>query len=200
MSRKAYFSAVAATWDQHYYTQELADWLEQVVPTWGLQQGDRVLDVGTGTGLLIPFIRHVIGLSGSITAIDYADHMIQICRSKYAHLDNVMIQCQDVENLELPAASFDAVICFGVFPHIDQKDTTLENLYRVLKSGGRLIIAHALSSTEIKVHHQNTESTVASDVLPEASEMRHLLRSTGFVEISIQDEYGYYLCLSTKLR
>ena len=64
---------------------------------------------------------------------------------------------------------------------------------------GRLIIAHALSSTEIKVHHRNASSVVVYDVLPEEPEMRQLLQSIGFVEISIKDKRGYYLCLSTKL-
>lgn len=189
---------IAATWDQRYYTQDLAHWLEQVVPTWGLQCGDQVLDVGTGTGILIPFIWQAIGPSGSIIAIDYADQMIQVCRSKYAHLKNVIIRCQDVEALDLPAVSFDAITCFGVFPHLDQKGTSLKNLYRILRSGGRLIIAHALSSMEIKAHHQNADSVVTNDVLPNPSEMRRLLHNTGFVESSIQDESGYYLCISMK--
>jgi hypothetical protein len=62
-----------------------------------------------------------------------------------------------------------------------------------VKSRGRLIIAHALSRDEIKAHHQDTESAVANDVLPEASEMRQLLHNTGFVDISIQDGSGPYL-------
>lgn len=189
---------MASTWDQRYYSPHLARWLTEVVPTWGLHPGDHILDVGTGTGLLIPFLRHVIGASGTITAIDYAEHMIQICRSKYGHLANVMIELHDIEVLDLPSTSFDAITCFGVFPHLDQKALALANFYRVLKSGGQLIIAHALSRAEIQAHHQNTESTIASDVLPTASEMRQLLYSTGFGDISIHDDCGRYLCLSTK--
>ena len=74
----------------------------------------------------------------------------------------------------------------------------LDNLYRVLKPRGRLIIAHAISSNESNVHHRSASSAVASDVLPEEPEMRQLLQHAGFVEISINDEPGYYLCLSTK--
>jgi ubiquinone/menaquinone biosynthesis C-methylase UbiE len=198
MSRKAYFNEAADTWDQTYCTPELVIFLEKLVPIFGLQSGQKVLDVGTGTGILIPFLRSALGPSGSITAIDYAENMVQICRTKHAHFNNVTIKLQDVEDLDLPSASFDAIICFGFFPHIDNKVKALANLYHVLKSGGRLIIAHALSSTEIKAHHHKASSAVASDVLPEEPEMRQLLQRAGFAEISINDERGHYLCLSTK--
>lgn len=196
--RKSYFNKAAGTWDERFSTRELATFLEELVPSFNLQPGDNILDVGTGTGILLPFLLQAIGPEGSITAVDYAENMVQICRSKYTHLNNVTIGLQNVEDLDLPSASFDAIICFGLFPHIDNKVKALANLYRVLKPGGRLIIAHALSSTEIQAHHHKAASAVTLDVLPEEAEMRLLLQSAGFLEISINDEPGYYLCLSTK--
>ena len=198
MNRHAYFNDAADTWDQVYGTPELLRFLEHFVPTFGLQPGQRVLDVGTGTGILIPFLRSAVGESGSITAIDYAANMVQICRSKYGQLPNVTIQLQDVEALTLPPASFDAVTGFGIFPHIDNKVTALANLYQVLKPRGRLIIAHALSSAEIHNHHHHVASAVALDELPTEPVMRRLLHHAGFTAIAIQDEPGYYLCVSSK--
>lgn len=198
MSRKAYFDAAAETWDCQYYSKDLVRWLKHVVSTWGLQCGDHVLDVGTGTGLLIPFIRQAIGPLGSITAIDYAEHMIQICRSKYAHIENVTIQCQDVENLELPLLSYDIVICFGVFPHLQHHEVALEQLHRVLKTEGTLIVAHALSRAEIHLRHKDTASVVSNDNLPTDYEMRRLLTHAGFTVTLLIDQPGYYLCTAIK--
>jgi len=116
-NRKAYFNGTAKDWDERFYTPECAAFLKNLVSNFGLELGQDVLDVGTGTGILIPFLQQAIGPSGSITAIDYSEKMVQICKSKYAHLKNVSIELQNVEELNLPSESFDAVTCFG-FSHI----------------------------------------------------------------------------------
>lgn len=198
MNRKAYFNEAAETWDKKYCTLELTAFLEKFVPMFSLKAGQKVLDVGTGTGILIPFLSRAVGPTGSITAIDYAENMVQKCRSKYSQLKNVTIKLQDVEELDLPSESFDAITCFGLFPHLENKVNALNNIYHALKPGGKLIIAHALSSAEIQTHHNSASSAVVRDVLPEEPEMRRLLKYAGFMKISIKDEPGCYLCLSTK--
>ena len=199
-TRKAYFNEAAKDWDERYCIPELVARLEKLVPKFVLKPRQSVLDVGTGTGVLIPFLLKIIGPSGSITAIDYAEKMVKLCRSKYSHLKNVTIELQDVKELNQPSESFDAVTCFGLFPHLENKEKALYHMHRVLKSGGKLIIAHALSSDEIKAHPSSESPAVACDVLPEKAEMRRLLKSVGFAEICIKDELGCYLCLSTKTR
>ena len=198
MSRKAYFNEAAETWDQRFHTPKLAAFLERLVSRFGLKHGYNVLDVGTGTGVLIPFLLQVIGRAGSVTAIDFAERMVQICRLKHSHLKNVIVKLYDIEEEDLPPASFDAVTCFGLFPHLEKKEKTLHNLCRALKHGGVLIIAHALSSQEVEAHHKSLLSPVVNDTLPNDTEMRQLLNRTGFTEIYIEDEPGCYLCLSKK--
>jgi ubiquinone/menaquinone biosynthesis C-methylase UbiE len=189
---------MASKWDDRYCTRELLSFLDEFVPKFGLRLGQKILDMGTGTGILIPFLLKAIGPSGSITAIDYAEKMVIRCGEKFSHLSNVLILKQDVENLDLNPNSFDAVTCFGLFPHIENKEKALHNLNRVLKPGGKLIIAHALSSLEIKNHHHKAPRIVLNDVLPEESDMKKILVKSGFNEITIEDKPGYYLCKSIK--
>ncbi len=195
MNRKTYFNEMAKTWDNRYCTPQLASFLRELVPKFTLKPGQNILDVGTGTGVLITHLIHAVGPSGSVTAIDYAEEMVQICKSKYVHLENVYVRLQDVEEDDLPSESFDAVICFGLFPHLRQKEKALRNMNQALKPRGLLIVAHALGSEEIKAHHASAESSVMNDTIPEEAEMRHLLKSTGFSNISIEDEQGCYLCI-----
>jgi ubiquinone/menaquinone biosynthesis C-methylase UbiE len=198
MNRKTYFNKAADNWDKRFQTPKLSSFMEKLVPQFGLEHGQNILDVGTGTGVLIPHLIRAVGPDGSVTAIDYSEKMIQVCRTKHSHLKNVNIELKNIEEDALLTESFDAVICFGVFPHLENKEKALRNINRILKSSGKLVIAHALSSEELKTHHNNASSTVMHDVLPEKAEMKKLLEQTGFAEISIKDEPGCYLCIAHK--
>jgi len=199
MNRKAYFNEQASSWDERFHTPSLSSFLERLVPQFGLEAGQNVLDVGTGTGVLIPYLIRAVGPEGSVTAIDYSEKMVQMCRAKHSHLKNVTVELKNVEEDSFPPVSFDAVICFGVFPHLENKEKALQNINHTLKPAGTLIIAHALSSEELKAHHNNASSTVLHDVLPEKAEITHLLEQTGFTRISIKDEPGCYLCIAHKV-
>ena len=198
MSRKRYFNEQANTWDEKFHTPNLSSLLEKLVLQFGLEQGQNILDVGTGTGVLITYLIRAVGPDGSVTALDYSEKMINICKTKHSHLKNLRIKLGNIEETTFSTESFDAVICFGVFPHLENKQKALRNINRILKPDGKLIIAHALSSEELKTHHNNASSTVMHDVLPEEVEMKKLLEKTGFTQISIKDEPGCYLCIAHK--
>ena len=198
MSKKTYFNKAADSWDKRFHTPTLSSFLEKLVPQFGLEAGQNILDVGTGTGVLIPYLTRAVGPAGSVTAVDYSENMIKIGKTKHSHLKNVSIKLGNIEETAFPTESFDAVICFGVFPHLENKEKALRNINHILKSSGKLVIAHALSSEELKTHHNNASSTVMHDVLPEEAEMKKLLEQTGFTEISIKDEPGCYLCIAHK--
>ncbi len=199
MSRQAYFNQLADSWDKRFQTEELSTFLEQLISTFGLLPGQKILDVGTGTGILIPFLLKAVGPTGQISAIDYAERMVEICKLKFAHLPNVTFAVQQVEKLNFQLQTFDAVICFGLFPHLENKEEALRQINRVLKINGKLIIAHALSSTEIKAHHHNASSVVANDVFPSLAVMKKLLTQAGFGKIQIIDKPGQYRNISIKL-
>jgi ubiquinone/menaquinone biosynthesis C-methylase UbiE len=198
MSRQAYFNQLADSWDKRFQTEALSTFLEQLVPMFVLLPGQKILDIGAGTGILIPFLLKAVGPTGQISAIDYAEKMVKICKSKYANLPNITFTVQQVEKLDFQSTTFDAVTCFGLFPHIDNKEKALRQINRVLKTNGKLIIAHALSSTEIKARHHNASSAVAHDVLPTSTVMKKLLTQAGFGKIHIIDKPGQYLNISIK--
>jgi ubiquinone/menaquinone biosynthesis C-methylase UbiE len=198
MNTKDYFDNAADTWDSKYITPSLLSFLEHLVPQFGIKAGQSVLDVGTGTGVLIPYLIRAVGPSGSVTAIDLSEKMVQACKAKYAEVKNVTIKVGNIEDVAFPAESFDAVTGFGVFPHMDHKQKALQNINRVLKRGGKLVIAHALSSEELKAHHKKASKHVEHAVLPEKNDMIRLLEQAGFVEVQIRDEPGCYLCTARK--
>ena len=198
MNLKEYFDKAANSWDKRFLTLRLSSFLETLVPQFGLDAGQNVLDVGTGTGVLVPYLVQAVGSSGSVTAIDYSENMVQVCRTKHSHFKNVSIKVGNIEEDAFPAETFDYVVCFGLFPHLENKEKALRNMNNALKRCGKLVIAHALSSEEIKAHHKDASSAVLHDMLPKKAEMTQLLERTGFTEISIKDEPGLYLCIAHK--
>ena len=112
MNTKEYFDQVADSWDEKYLTLKLSNFLEKLVPQFDLKVGQEVLDVGTGTGVLIPYLVKAVGSSGSVTAIDFSEKMIHKCKAKYSHLKNVIIKIGNIEEESFPPESFSVVFCF----------------------------------------------------------------------------------------
>jgi ubiquinone/menaquinone biosynthesis C-methylase UbiE len=198
MNPKDYFDNAADTWDDKFQTPRLLSFLERLVPQCNLKFGQKVLDVGTGTGVLVPYLIKAVGPSGAVTAIDFSEKMVQKCKTKYSHTENVTVRVGNIEDVAFPSEAYDAVICFGMFPHIEKKEKAVQNINRMLKPDGKLVIAHALSSKELKAHHKKVSEHVEHAILPEKNEMLQLLKQTGFLGIRITDELGCYLCVAHK--
>ena len=198
MDKKAYFDQAAEMWDRRFHTSNLSKFLESLVPQFGITSGQKILDVGTGTGILVPYLTKAVGHNGSVTAIDYSEKMLQRCEKKHSHIKNVNIRVGNIEEKIFPPESFDVIICFGVFPHLDNKQQALNNMNYALEPHGKLVIAHALSSEELRAHHKKVSVHVAHATLPEKNEMTKLLEQAGFTGISIKDEPGLYLCIAYK--
>jgi ubiquinone/menaquinone biosynthesis C-methylase UbiE len=197
--RQAFFDEAAASWDRQFDTPKLRLFLEARVPAFNLKPGQKVLDLGTGTGVLIPFLLRAVGSAGSVVAVDYSARMVEKCRQKHGQNPNVNFIVTDAEQLQFFNETFDAIACFSMFPHLEHKEKALGEMNRVLKRQGKLVIAHALGSRELAVHHKSASPVVADDVLPTEETMCRLLRKAGFSGIKITDSSGCYLCLSTKI-
>ncbi len=162
-----------------------------------LGPGMKVLDVGTGTGILIPTLAKAVGSLGLVVGVDFAEKMVEASKQKYSKLQNVKFEIVNIEELDYPVGYFDAVTCFGMFPHIQNKVRALAKMHRVLKLKGKLMIAHALSSKELRELH-STEPKVAHDNLPSKAGMTKLLKNCGFLIDYFEDQPGSYICISTK--
>ena len=109
----------------------------------GLQGGERVLDVGCGTGVLTRQIaRRLSGPDACAVGLDAAPKMIGVARRRAAGLPQVRFDVGVAETLAYGDASFDCAVSTFFFHHIDAelKRRSLAELRRVLKPGGCLII------------------------------------------------------------
>ena len=109
-----------------------------------IQPGDKVLDVGCGTGTLALEVARRAGRAGRVTGIDQSSEQIARARSKAArHNLPIDFQIGVIEHLAFPDQTFDVVLSTLMMHHLPAslKRQGLAEIARVLKPGGRLIIA-----------------------------------------------------------
>ena len=99
---------------------------------------DSVLEIGCGNGNGTKLIRKFFHPS-HITAVDLDQRMIQIAH-RTIHDETITFQVMDASRLDFPNDSFDAIFDFGIIHHIPNWKDCIEELRRVLKEGGKLIL------------------------------------------------------------
>lgn len=197
MMIRAYFNGMAATWDETVSEKDAAklDWMAGRLI---IEPGSTILDVGTGTGVFIPFLLSKIGESGRIVALDFAEEMLRKAQAK--GLDgNIDYLCADVSSIPLDGEIFDTVVCYCSFPHFQDKLRALLEMNRVIKAGGALFICHTASRDRINEIHRQIP-VVENDIIPDKGEMQIMLAMAGFTGIEIDDNNKSYLASARKPR
>lgn len=195
---KACFDRHASSWDEMLRYNERASNLLEVVSWFGLAEGDWVLDVGTGTGILLPLIRQAIGPKGMLVGLDVSFKMLGKAKVRPCPGDNNLINVI-VESLPFRSDLFDHIICFSAFPHFPNKLRALLEMVRVLNSGGDLYIAHLKSVEELNQFHQSIGGPIANDLLPHPERVRNMMMDVGLFEIKIINQPGKFLAKGRKI-
>lgn len=187
MSHLQWFNEKAASWDS-IATEQTRQRLYRIVQNLNLAPGSRILDVATGTGILIPWL---LAAAGRVTAIDFAPRMIEEAQKK--HPGGVQLLVADVHNLPFADQSFDEVICNSAFPHFTDQARAMGEMARVLAAGGRLTICHPAPRQELNEFHRRLGGVVGNDMLPDTATMQKMARAAGLVQITITDGPEIYL-------
>ena len=190
-------------------TQEEIDFFDRIAPTWdadeirstpervttilsriGIRRGMRILDLGTGTGVLIPFLSQLTGPEGSVTGIDLSDGMLDRARAKYGHLANVRFLKIDFEE-ELIPDKYDLILMYSVYPHLHAPSDTFEWLFKMnMNADGYLVVAFPADEEFINnIHH---DRKAEHEHLPSAGRLAAIFRSWGYESEAIaetKDEY-----------
>lgn len=195
MNHNEFFNSMAENWDS--ICQHDENKINEILDLINIKQGSKIIDVGTGTGIIIPFLKSRIGSNGEIVAVDAADKMIEVAKSKYTD-HNVKFIVGDIFSIALPYEHFDLVMCYSVFPHFEYKLTAAEKLGRFLKPGGKIAICHSQSRDEINSHHKNASFEVSRDYLPEASIIRGYFQNSGFEAVVEVDNERMFVSVGQK--
>jgi demethylmenaquinone methyltransferase/2-methoxy-6-polyprenyl-1,4-benzoquinol methylase len=198
LDRKHYFEEKSETWDKEVFHDP--EKLEHIINQLHLKPGDNVLDVASGTGVLIPYIFRKIKLKGKISIVDFSEQMISISKKKHPEEEypNLEFNAQEIMKINL-RPEYDAIICYSCFPHFPNKFTLLKHLYNGLKLGGRLIIAHSESRKKINKHHKKLKnSVVVHDMLPPMDKIENMMKNVGFKIGKTLDNQEMFYIISIK--
>jgi SAM-dependent methyltransferase len=116
-----------------------------------IREDETILDIGCGAGVDSILAAKLAWASGAVTGIDLVPEMLARARenARLAGVDNVTFQEASAEQLPFPENSFDVVISNGVFNLVVDKVKALSEVHRVLKPGGRFMLADQVLAGEL---------------------------------------------------
>jgi SAM-dependent methyltransferase len=137
------WTEVAASWDSHraHVEQMKEPITAELLAQLRLQPGQRVLELGAGTGELALRLAAAVGPTGHVIASDAAAGMVALLERTVAGTPTIEALQLDASRIDLPDASADAVVCRMGMMFVENPADALRECRRVLVPGGRLAVA-----------------------------------------------------------
>jgi len=198
-SMKAFFEERAATWDFLHPPAQQAQailWgLECAQQHFGPLGGKTLVDMGCGTGVLVPHILQVLA-EGKLWAVDCTQAMVEVAKAKHKDA-RLHFVCEDALGWAPPPGEVDGVLCYNSFPHFPQEEA-LKAVATWLRPGGFFLLWHSFGRQCINSIHREAGGPVAKHRLAPAQALAALAETCGFEARSQTDDGQRWLLLLKK--
>lgn len=193
MNQVEFFNQIAKEWDSIIEVNE--EKINTLLSKLNITDNSKVLDIGTGTGVLIPFLKS-LNPNGYIKGVDISSEMLNLAREKFRNIEKVSFELVDVEK-DVINETYDSIVLYSMFPHLKDKTNTIKKLVeKNLEKSGQLIIAHSNSRTFLNNMHKEKNECVSEDRLISVTDQRYLFEKVGLKVVdAFEDNEIYYLVI-----
>lgn len=193
MSQVDFFNSVAKNWDNMIEVNEIK--INYLLSKLEIKENDNILDIGTGTGILIPFLSK-LAPNGLIKGVDISEGMLEVASEKFKTMPNISFDLVNVETEDINCR-YDKIILYSMYPHLEDKTNTIKKLVQNnLKHNGILMIAHSDSREFLNNLHKDTDERVSEDRLIEINKQKELFEEANIrVTKAYEDDEIYYLVI-----
>ncbi|MFP8956418.1 class I SAM-dependent methyltransferase [Natrialbaceae archaeon A-CW3] len=193
----------AEAYERYLVPPIFASWADQLVETGDVLEGDRVLDVACGTGIVARRAAARVGTDGSVVGLDVNDGMLAVAAETAADTHpSIEWRRGDVANLPFADADFDVICCQQALQFFDDPAGALEAIHRVLRPGGRVALsvwrpleyhpAYVHLADALERHIDEEAGAMMRSPFPdwEGDDLRTLVQDAGFEDVSVTIEIG----------
>ena len=160
-----------------------------------IQAGEMVLDLGSGAGVDVFIAARQVGPAGKAIGVDMTPEMIWRARqnTEQAGVTNVEFRLGEIEALPVESDSVDVVISNCVLNLVPDKERAFGEIYRVLKSGGRIAISDVVSYGQIPQAIRQDAEAWAGCIAGALDQEEYLgiIRQAGFSEVQAAQKVEY---------
>jgi len=157
-----------------------------------INEGDSVLDLGSGAGNDCFVARAIVGETGQVTGIDFTDAMLTkaIENAKKLGIKNVEFIKGDIEKMPLSDNSFDVIVSNCVLNLVPDKDKAFSEIMRVLKPGGHFCVSDVVLKGELPENLQKDAEMYVGCVsgASDIDDYLEIINNQGFKDIVIHKE------------
>jgi ubiquinone/menaquinone biosynthesis C-methylase UbiE len=158
-----------------------------------LEEGQTVLDLGSGAGIDCFLAARQVGPEGRVIGVDMTAEMIERARRNAAEggWDNVEFRLGEIEALPVADASVDVIISNCVLNLSAEKERVLADAFRVLRPGGRLVVSDMVSDEPVPAVLKGDLNAVAACLPTFRDRYLQQFRDAGFEDVRITGETPY---------
>jgi len=160
-----------------------------------LEDGDDVLDLGSGSGTDVFVAALAVGETGSVTGLDMTDEQLAKARTlrDEAGFDTISFEKGYIEDLPFEDGTFDVVISNGVINLSSDKAAVFAEANRVLRPEGRLAISDIISEQQMPESIKNNEDLWAACIggAEQIDRYTQTIESAGFEVADVRDNTQY---------